>query len=185
MTSNSPNASALEAALDDIVWGLQIPAQRPIKERTQGTVFEDYRLGFRLGTTEPGWKVQRSELPGASSLASMALLDRGIASCGAFAVCAAQIEEGFLLDCMLKGMGQEVRISPTTKKESKDALAGLPAKRVEMAGWKGLKRLAVSIWIIRRGNTHYGLFASEELGLFSSGKPKIFESCREFFSLLD
>ena len=85
----------------------------------------------------------------------------------------------FTEDMMIDGMlrSSAVKLDPTTRKDSKSTLAGLPARCVRFKGMMDGRSAQAIIWLTRRGNTIYLLLAL--------GKENLdMESYKEYFSLI-
>lgn len=158
------NKSQLDARLEELVGGLRIPEAPAEAEKRQATAITDNRLGYQVAI-EPGWRAQLSPHPQFAAVGSVMSAGHadGAVSVAAFCGPTTDFTDDMMIDTLLRNA--PVKLDPTTRKNSKSTLGGLPARCVAFKGLVNGQRADAVLWITRRGNTTYVLIAFGEEGL--------------------
>jgi len=155
------NVEAARPGLEAAVRGLAFPERLVADEQVEGA-HVDHRLGFRLRRPPgEGWRLSRITPKAIAPVATLVLFEhrRGAVLGGAFCALSEGQDERFMRDMVLQMLRQRVGATDAEPEESSTMVAGLPARRMVLAG----KQRMVA-WLLNRGRTFYLVLAGSEPG---------------------
>jgi len=178
---NLPRPEELAAVLAE---SLDFPDPKTVASVMKGPLYRDYRLGYQVAAPGKEWSLKPQPASETDAVSSKVMLAREGTVCVFMAMCLQDMTDELLLQVMDKVAGT-MEFKERTRKESRDTLANLPARRITMTGRLGLSPASMSLWTARRGNTVHGLIMVTPRTRLDPGREVTVESCKSCLSLID
>ena len=156
-TSVFADHATLENELTEILKNFERP-ENLRKWKIEKDRIVDHRIGYEI-ITAPEWSSKNISLGDASALGSFYMMttsDKKL-EVGALGMCSpAGLQMDLATDAMLGSLG--IKITPGTETTSADSLAGVDAKKRQVAGQLRGKAVTVTVWTASKANSGYCLF---------------------------